>query len=204
MIESKNSNERIISAAPAQSSLLLSNDQPPVNTSLPIAINDIVYNSREASIKNLTKRLRKINNICDPINDYLKFQKCMSNNDKILVDLNQWVALLYTLKSYVKDDIDQDYMDIIEQPAHLKQCMIKTYDNLDSVSNAFTESVKEIILTLKTPSPTPVPVLAMPSNSADTTQVLPTTRVVQPVSAPINESILEAMTSEIIDTRLPF
>src|SRR5579863_1510935 len=100
---------------------------------------------RENKIKNLTKQLRTINNICSPINDYMKFQQFVNPDIRVLMEINQWMLLVFACKAGAKTSIDCEYMDIIEPPLALKEAMATTYGNLDSLGDAFTSSMKEIV-----------------------------------------------------------
>src|SRR5436853_4163095 len=148
--------EHIISPAPAQSSLLLSSDR-----SLLLS-NDNKQDNEErgTEIKILTKRLRTINNICDGIKGNIEFQKCMSAENKVLVEVNQWITLMYTMRTYIKNSIDSDYMDIIEPPQSLKHSMSKTYTVLDDVSAAFSNSMRDIVLMSQMPKVVPMDIPA--------------------------------------------
>ena len=100
---------------------------------------------REMMIKDLSKTLRSINNVCDPINDYLKFRQCISPEVNVIIDLSQWSMVMYGIKAATKSAIDHDYMNIENPPDSLKESMIKAYSELDTVSDSFANSMKDVI-----------------------------------------------------------
>lgn len=102
---------------------------------------------RSAQIEELKSYLCSVNNICEPINNYIKFQSCMNQTPEVktLLMINQSVLLFNVLKSYIKNDINQDYMVIKDQPENLTESMTKTYDNLDALCESFTSSMKDVV-----------------------------------------------------------
>ena len=101
--------------------------------------------NKECTIRDLTRELRIINNICDPICEYNKFQQSINPELRVLIDINQWVGLIYMLKSAIKSQIDTSYMDIEDPPEVLKEAMLKTYNSMDHASQSIENSMKEII-----------------------------------------------------------
>jgi len=99
---------------------------------------------REKSIKDLTKELRRITNLCEPMCAYTTYQTNMNPEVRILSDINQWSILLFTLKYSVKTSIDMSYLDITDPPESLKQAMEKAYKSLDVVSESLIKSMKEV------------------------------------------------------------
>lgn len=171
MSDTSDSCNRIIDPAPAQAVVSAGNQNAGANRSVqPVQVvssQPTVTSSsqrnvesaesekikeRERAIKDLNKQLRVVNNICDPICDYIKFQKNMNPEVRALIDINQWMMMLFALKAAVKTQIDYTYMDIQEPPSSLKESMTKAYDNLDSVSNAFSDSMKEVVNLLQSQS----------------------------------------------------
>lgn len=100
-------------------------------------------------IKALEKQLHTIDNICEPLEKLSKFQSCLSADAKLLVDISQSITVINSLKTLVKDIIDKDYTDIVEQPDSLKKSMCKTYDNMDNMANSYMELMKEIVVKLE-------------------------------------------------------
>lgn len=133
--------DRIIQPAPAQTAVSTSQQESPEAT---LAASKEAE-SRARKIKNLTKQLRMINNVCDPIRDFTKFQNFLSPDIRILLQMNQWVGLVYAFKAAIKSTIDDDYLDINDHPQTLKTAMEKTYTNIDSVCELMVSSMKEII-----------------------------------------------------------
>jgi hypothetical protein len=100
---------------------------------------------REQAIKDLSKNLRMINNICGPLCDYAKFESSINPDIRVLLNINQWMIVMCALKAASKCSIDSAYMDISDPPESLKQTLKNVYTNLDSVTEAFSSSMKEII-----------------------------------------------------------
>lgn len=104
---------------------------------------------REVAIKDLSKTLRTINNACDPLSDYFKFQQCISPDLRVLLDLNQWILLSCAMRVAVKSNIDCEYMNISDPPESLKTAMEKAYTAIDTVIDSFTTSMKQTIKLLQ-------------------------------------------------------
>ena len=183
---SSSESEQIIQPAPAQTSV-----STPTNarTSSPQSNNNSSSNSsrregasnrssREDHIRSLMKQLRIINNVCGPLTQYMAFQQHMSPEMRVVIDVNQWVGLMFAAKVGITSVIDQDYMDIVDPPESLKKSMETAYSNIDSVTNSFTESMKQIITVMQAHQAKPL----NSSSSIDT-------------SVQSNISILSAMTS---------
>lgn len=195
MSESAAANDRIIHPAPAQCVVSAGNQQPQNNPAVDAELEKAKVRKREAeekqeqqeqrekSIKNLNKKLRMVNNICGPLCDYFKFQRNLNPEIRALIDLNQWMMLMFALKAAVKSQMDYDYMDIVEPPDNLKTAMANAYNNLDAVSDSYTESMKEIVKLHQNKS-NPSAVVSNPS---------------QPIPKQDNVDVLSSMT----DSRLP-
>ena len=140
--------DQLIQPAPAQSSVASLGTIQSSVTSVPSETEKAVLEKakeRDDAIKRLNKYLRQIQNVCGPMSEYVKFQQNVNPDVRVLIDLNQWMLLMYGLKSVTKNEIDSQYMDIIEPPESLKIAMESAYDNLDSVSVTVENSIKEII-----------------------------------------------------------
>ena len=136
-----NSNQ-IIHPAPDQT-VVSPNTRPSVAEVVNVA--KVEAEQREEAIKNLSKKLRTINNTCHPLNDYIKFQQCISPDIRVLLDLNQMMMFLCAIKASVKSNIDCEYMDITNPPESLKASMEKAYASVDFVADSFVVSLKQIV-----------------------------------------------------------
>jgi hypothetical protein len=103
------------------------------------------FRERERKISDLSKQLRSINNVCGPINEYIKFQSHTNTNIRVICDMNQLMLLMFAAKGIAKGVMDENYMNISDPPEELQRTMIKCYDNLDSVIESISKSIKEII-----------------------------------------------------------
>lgn len=99
----------------------------------------------EGAVACLSRKLRVINNACDPLNDYIKFRQYMTPEIRVITDINQWVMFIALAKIAIKSYIDYEYMDIKDHPQTLKTAMEKAYNGIDSVGNSFISSMTEII-----------------------------------------------------------
>jgi hypothetical protein len=109
----------------------------------------------ERTIECLSRTLRVINNACEPINDYIKFHQYMTPETRVILDVNQWVMFMTIAKIAIKSYIDHEYMDITDHPQKLKTAMEKAYTGIDSVSDAFVSSMKQIIDIMQTSKTSP-------------------------------------------------
>lgn len=100
---------------------------------------------KEKDIKELDGILVMIRNTCDTLSEYSQFQQCINPETRALIKLSNWSALMFAIKSLVRNYIDTQYMKISEPPSDLSQRMENAYDSLEIVSENFTESTKEII-----------------------------------------------------------
>lgn len=132
--------EQIINPAPPLTNV--SEPSSNGNQSLP---SDKALEKQENAIRSLTRDLRIINNICEPICEYSKFQQSIKPELRVLIDINQLIGLIYGLKSAVKSNIDSSYLDIKDPPEILKEAMLKTYDSIDHASQSIEKSMKEMI-----------------------------------------------------------
>lgn len=169
---------------------------------------------RERKIKNLTKQLRTINNVCSPINDYMKFQQFVSPDIRVLMEINQWMLMVFACKAGAKTSIDCEYMDIIEPPLALKEAMAATYNNLESVCESFTNSMKEIVILIQSRLTQPSsPVVATPStppspNSSPSINILSAMTDIVPETPKLSESSERVKNAQIqrekeLDSKLP-
>jgi hypothetical protein len=134
--------DQMINPAPAQSSISATGSQQQASNEQ-IALQ---ANEKERKIKSLNKKLRLISNIAGPIGDYVKFQQSMSPDIRVVLDVNQWMILMFGAKAGIKSWIDEEYMDITDPSSALKQNMEKAYSSIDTACNAFTSSMKEIVV----------------------------------------------------------
>lgn len=141
-----NQADPIIQPAPAQATVT-TNQSTTTSTTETHSKNSEETN--ESRIKNLMKELRTINNVCASLNDFVKFQENIPPETRVIIESSYWVAFMYGLKAATKTMIDDKYMDITEPSQQLKQSMEKAYTSLDTVSDSFSRSMKDIIATMK-------------------------------------------------------
>lgn len=170
--DSSVSNERLIQPAPAQS----------IVSQVSTTSHEASAEARDVNIRNLTKSLRTINNVCGPICEYMKFQRGLSPEHRVLIEINQWMLIMYGLKAMLRTEIDDNYMNITDPPRSLKQAMGEAYTNVDAVIESFSVSMKDIISMIQSRL-TPVSSTSISGSSRET-------------------SILTAMTTSLED-RLP-
>lgn len=169
--------DSIIRPAPPQAQVISTESQ--------VAINSTEKKSKENDkIKDLRRILRVIDNICGPFNEYLKFNQCLKPEVRVLLDLNQSTMAFLAMKTLTKNLIDYQYMDIQEPSNQLMKAMEKTYANIDSVSDAIINSMKEMVTIMQN----------------DITQNSPPETPTSPELS--QESILSAMTAKS-EGRLP-
>lgn len=139
------SSESLIQPAPAQTVLESQNSivcRSPVPTQ---SIIDPSQLNSDDKVKNLSRTLRVINNICGPVCEYANFQRNLLPDVRIITDINQWMMAMYAIKGLLKGFIDDQYMNIQDPSQSLKQSMERAYNNIDLVSDSFAGSMKEVL-----------------------------------------------------------
>jgi len=132
--------DNIINPAPAQISFSsISNNN---NSQVDLSPHD---RSIEDKINDLNRSLRIFKNISQPINQYLEFQQIMDPKLRVIIDVNQWVMLMLAGKSALISLIEDDYADIKDPPEDLIKSMHNFYNDIDILSDSFTNSMKQII-----------------------------------------------------------
>jgi len=137
----------IIRPAPAQAEMVSGSIRsiPLIN----IGAEDKKSDENNKQIKDLSKVLRAIDNVCGPLTEYLKFNQCLKPEIRVILDINQTTLMLLGLKVMVKNLVDIQYMDIQNPSSQLKDSMEKTYTNLETLTNDITKSMQEMSLTMQ-------------------------------------------------------
>jgi len=136
--------EYIIDPAPAQVSVSGSYIENIPETSSSVTTTDERI-SREYSIKSLKEKIRIIKNISQSLNDYMIFQQIIDPKLRVIIDANQWIMMLLAGKSVITSVIENDYDDIDDPPQDLRDAMEESYNNIESIVNAFTTSMTQIV-----------------------------------------------------------
>lgn len=103
---------------------------------------------RDAKIEALRRKLRVVANAADSYKDYCNFQKRFVGVDKIISQIDQYVATMLLMKAAVKSDFDNGYLSIDNPPEALQQNLRRAYEQLDGLSDAVLESFGDIVTTL--------------------------------------------------------
>jgi len=157
--------DQIIQPAPAQTAI---SSNPSRLTSTSNQPNNDEREPREKKIKSLITKLRMISNVAGTAGEYVKFQRSMSPDIRIVLDVNQWMMLMLIGKATIKNIIDQEYMEISEPPPQLKQAMEKAYASIDSAYEAFSCSMKEILILAQSRLSQPNSTTRASSNATET------------------------------------
>lgn len=136
--------EYIIDPAPAQVSVSGSHIENISETSSTVTISEHRI-SREDRIKFLKEKLRIIKNVSQSLNNYMQFQQIMDPKLRVIIDANQWIMMLLVGKSVISSVIESDYVDIVDPPQDLKDALEESYNNVESIVNAFTTSMTQIV-----------------------------------------------------------
>lgn len=142
--------DQIIIPAPAQANM--NANQPATQAVVPPVSktkDDSSIETNESQIKDLSKQLRVINNVCSSMVDFIKFNENIPAESRVMIESSYYVGMMYSLKAIVKSLIDDEYMNITEPPPKLNQAMEKAYTNIDSVCETFARSMKDVIELMK-------------------------------------------------------
>lgn len=104
---------------------------------------------REEKIKSLAKQLRMINNLCDSIDTYSKFQTCVIPEIKVVSDLNVAAMLISTAGTIIRSNIDDDLLSIKDPPKQLDSDVAHTYNKLDDTTTKLLDSLSQTITILQ-------------------------------------------------------
>ncbi|CAH6420049.1 Hypothetical protein HVR_LOCUS1082 [uncultured virus] len=101
--------------------------------------------TREEKIKDFKRQTRILNNICGPFAEYMKFQQGINPEMRVIMDINQWMIMMLAAKSAITTMMEDNYVDIENPPEDVKTAMGTIYNNIDIVSQSFTNSMNQIV-----------------------------------------------------------
>ena len=164
MSESKHNCSNISSTASFSSNSHLSKDE-------------IGY--REEKISQFTQALSVVNNICEPLCGYLKFQDQLDPRIRALLITNGAFLAASGTKALAKSALDIQFQAIRDPPAKLVEAYEKTRSDIDKTSTSIEASLREVLTVIQSQ------VIPLPPCSASPT---PTTPVTNSVPAPAASS----------------